>query len=157
MFFFYHKETIFVTFYVSEFVKSLNSTMETCWDAFESNWLIPDVQDQVTIKLPDGSSKDCHVKNLHDQVNDCPDGFIGKADEQLCLRIHMEPMTNPESAFKCHEDGSDLFLPMNSEEDEYATDVLNKYSQPIYPGHFHIGLYQHQEAQEYYQSSGARV
>ena len=68
-------------------------------------------------------------------------------------------MTNYESTIKCYEDGSDLFLPFDSDEDEYAIDVLKRYtySQDVYPGYYHIGLYQHQEALEYYQSGGSRV
>ena len=140
-------------------MKSFNSSVETCWEAFQNNWLTPDVQDHVTIKLPDGSFKDCHVKNLHDNVKDCPDGFIGKADDEFCIKVHTEPMTNFKSAIKCYEDGSDLFLPSDSDSDEYAIDVLKRstYSQSVYPGYYHIGLYQHQEALEYYQSGGSRV
>ena len=127
-------------------MKSFNSSVETCWEAFQNNWLTPDVQDHVTIKLPDGSFKDCHVKNLHDNVKDCPDGFIGKADDEFCIKVHTEPMTNFKSAIKCYEDGSDLFLPSDSDSDEYAIDVLKRstYSQSVNPGYYHIGLYQHQ-------------
>ena len=117
------------------------------------------VQSNVTIKLTDGTVKDCNVNNLHEQSIACPNGFIGKGDEEFCLSIKTNEVTNEEAVSKCYEDGSDLFLPNDKAQDEYVIDVLamSSYSNPVYPGLFHIGLYQDQHTQKYYKSGGSRV
>ena len=133
--------------------------METCWEAFQNNWLSPNAQTNVTIKLADGTVKDCNLNNLHEQSIACPSGFIGKGDEEFCISINTNEVTNVEAGGKCYEDGSELFIPDSITQDEYIIDVLStsSYSNPIYPGLYHIGLFQDQHTQKYYKSGGSRV
>ena len=137
----------------------MDFTVESCWEAFKNNWLAPDLQENITLKLDDGTLKDCNVNNLHDQSISCPNGFIGKGDEAFCISINTDVVTNKEAVAKCYEDGSELLVPDNLEQDEYVNDVLatSRYSKPTFPGFYHVGLYQDQQQQKYYRSGGSRV
>ena len=100
------------------------------------------------------------MENLHDNVQDCPKGFVGKGDDEFCLSVKTEAVDNTEAARQCYEDASDLLQVDSSDEDDYVMKVLQsleKYTQPVNPGFYHTALYQRQEGRQYYLRNGARV
>ena len=118
------------------------------------------LKESITVKLNDDSTKECKLENLHDNAIDCPQGFIGKGDDEFCLSVKMNAVENEEAARQCYEDASDLLQVHSSDEDEYVVNLLasdQRYALPIHPGFYHTALYQRQAGRQYYHRNGARV
>ena len=60
----------------------------------------------------------------------------------------------------CNIMGSEIYQPSSDAEEQMVLNVLRtrpRYSQPVMPGYYHIGLYQKQSAKLYYLRNGIKV
>ena len=61
----------------------------------------------------------------------------------------------------CYEHGSELMNIDNKDMDYFTTNVLDglgaEFGNPSLPGYYHLGIYQKQESNQYYLSSGRNV
>ena len=106
------------------------------------------------------SAINCTFENLYEQSTNCPKGWTGKADDEMCYKIHTNPVTNNEAAQMCNQEGAELVQIYSTIESDMINEILlglPEYSTPIHPGFYHIGIYQTQELDQYYHRNGIRV
>ena len=134
---------------------------DSCLDAFKHGLILPNPGESISINI-DGTLTECFAEDPYDETLKCPKGWIGKKSEEKCLKIHTKPEDNTNAARQCYREGSDLFQDEHKDWNEIfidATHFSSNYStDPVYPGYYHLGLYQKQSGNHYlYHRNGARV
>ena len=131
-----------------------------CLHAYTQGIVGPASSEPVKVILADDSTKECTFENLFDMTESCPKGWTGSADDDSCLKVFPESVTNSEASMLCNQNGAELIQIESEADDDRVTAILEgaqEYSIPTHPGFYHIGTYQRQSGKQYYHGNGARV
>ena len=132
----------------------------SCWDAMTHGGIRANPGEPLQLLMSDSKYKNCTLENLHDNTEVCPTGWLGKADDEFCLKVNTDQVTNDEASRQCLEEGSDLLQVRDATEDSYAQNVITsikEYALPVWPGYYHMGVYQRRTGEQYYSRNGHRV
>ena len=77
---------------------SFEKTFSSCLEAMKVGGVFANKGQTITLKMTDGSYKDCSLEDIYETGSGCPKNWYGKVGDELCFKVHTDPVDNEEAA-----------------------------------------------------------